>query len=82
MTRGENEKKTNKLEWISIKEKGDPCEGDYFRYFLIKIGNKPHVAMWRAPHWDSGWNIPSHWRDPTHYCYLPDDCVESQATMD
>ena len=69
-------------EWISVEEKGSPSQKDYGRYFAVKINGNPRIILWRSPQWDSGWELPKEWAEPTHYFYLPNDCRHSLETMD
>ena len=68
-------------DWIDFRE-NPPGEENYGRYFVIKVNCIPHLAVWRQPQWDSGWNIPKEWSRPTHYYPLPDDCKFEYAVMD
>lgn len=70
------------MDWIDINENGTPPPKDYGRYFAVKVNSKLHIALWRHPQWDSGWNIPVEWSRPTHYYPLPDDAKFCAATMD
>jgi hypothetical protein len=74
------------MEWNDIKIKQPDSEKEA-GWYVVLINRKPHVVYFGFRNWNSPWQMPNEWQQPTHYIKLDSikdfwSNYESMAIMD